>query len=132
MLASFKFRQNFAKKENFAKAFKLSPRPSKIPHFSHFGENFASLATLTDELVTAYCHFRTQFLFRVESSFSICCLSDFFKSSKRFSPVYHCRRSLNKVLASCHFLVLVAILNRVAKSPEENISSLDFSIPLHS
>ena len=54
MLASFKFRQNFAKIRNFAKAFKILPRLSKFRHFSHFGENFVSLATLTDELVTAY------------------------------------------------------------------------------
>ncbi len=46
MLAISKFRQNFAKIGNFAKTFKISPGPSKFRHFLHFGENFASLATL--------------------------------------------------------------------------------------
>ncbi len=46
MLAIFKFRQNFAKIGNFAKTFKISPGLLKFCHFSNFGENFASLATL--------------------------------------------------------------------------------------
>ena len=52
MLGSSKFRQNFAKIRNFAKAFKISPGPSKFRHFSHFGENFASLATLVRQKET--------------------------------------------------------------------------------
>ncbi len=36
----------FAKIGNFDNAFKISPTPSKFCHFLHFGENFASLATL--------------------------------------------------------------------------------------
>ena len=46
MLGISQFRQNSAKIRNFAKTFKISPGPFKISPFSHFDENFASLATL--------------------------------------------------------------------------------------
>ena len=41
-----KFRQNFTKMGNFGNAFKILQSLSKFCHFSHFGENFASLTTL--------------------------------------------------------------------------------------
>ena len=54
MLAISKFRQNFAIIGNFAKTFKISPGPSKFCHFSNFGENFASLATLVTRPIKSW------------------------------------------------------------------------------
>ncbi len=70
MLAISKFHQNFAKFGNFAKTFKISSGPSKFCHFLHFGKNFASLATLVQQIFSEL--FFSLLLSSAVSSRSVC------------------------------------------------------------